>query len=282
MTAPVLTASEFAEIEQRLNIRAFAYQHRPVKKPLIRLWDKKMETAHRIEIPESWDCEEIAHDDGSAHIELVGKDNEWLRDIIVHKTRPAEDLHITIDPDPDKPHDFKNRWGGKVETIRDVQERGKPTVTTLNVISNRRHMAKFNLAASPLLPPAVQFPKMFLWGGPCASTCATAMMVNLARVYTLNAWWPLPRNILAPETWLENVSPLNWPVQVMPINTIFDQSRWCTIAARWKDAKTVLTPVMKDCGVICHAYTWLPGDPRRMSRCSARTSARSWSRRVRA
>ena len=261
MTAPVLTASEFAEIEQRLNIRAYAYQHRPVKKPLIRLWDKKMETAHRIEIPESWDCEEIAHDDGSAHIEIVGKDNEWLRDIIVHKTRPAEDLHVTIDPDPDKPHDFRNRWGGKVETIKDVQERGKPTVTTLNVISNRRHMAKFNLAASPLLPPAVQFPKMFLWGGPCASTCATAMMVNLARVYTLNAWWPLPRNILAPETWLENVSPLNWPVQVMPINTVLDQSRWCTIAARWKDAKTVLTPVMKDCGVICHAYTWLKGDP---------------------
>ena len=261
MTAPVLTASEFAEIEQRLNIRAYAYQHRPVKKPLIRLWDKKMETAHRIEIPESWDCEEIAHDDGSAHIEIVGKDNEWLRDIIVHKTRPAEDLHVTIDPDPDKPHDFRNRWGGKVETIKDVQERGKPTVTTLNVISNRRHMAKFNLAASPLLPPAVQFPKLFVWGGPCGSTSATAMMVNLARVYTLNAWWPLPRNILAPETWLENVSPLNWPVQVMPINTVLDQSRWCTIAARWKDAKTVLTPVMKDCGVICHAYTWLKGDP---------------------
>lgn len=261
MTAPVLTASEFDAIKDLLNDRAWARTHRPVKKPLIRLWNKKMQQMARIEIPESWDCEEIAHDDGAAHIEIVGKDNEWLRDLAIHKTRPAEDLHITIDPDPDKPHDFKNRWGGKVETIVDVQERGKPTVTTFNVISNRRHLAKFNLAATPLLPPAVQPIKMFMWGGPCASTCATAMMINLARVYSLNAWWPVPRNILAPETWLENLSPLNWPVQVMPINTVLDRSRWVTIAARWKDAKTVLTPAMKDAGVICHAYTWLPGDP---------------------
>lgn len=256
-----LTPAEFAEIEQHLADRRWGYLNRPIKKPLIRLYDKKMQLMARIEIPESWDCEEIAHDDGAAHIEIVGKDNAWLRDIIVRKTRPAEDLHITIDPDPDKPHDWKNRWGGKVETIKDVKEYGKPTVTTLTVIHNRRHLSKFNLAATPLLPPAVQPLKMFLWGGPCASTCAIAMMVNLARVYTLNAWWPLPRNIMAPETWLENLSPLNWPVQVMPINPLFDQSRWCTIGARWKDAKTVLTPVMKDAGVICHAYTWLPGDP---------------------
>lgn len=261
MTAPVLTQSEFADIEMQLLERSFAYQNRRPKKPLIRLLDKNMEFLARIEIPESWDCEEIAHDDGAAHIEIVGKDNEWLRDIVVHKTRPAEDLHIVIDPDPDKPHDWKNRWGGKVETIRDVQERGKPTVTTLNVISNRRHLAKFNLAATPLLPPAVQPIKMFLWGGPCATTCATAMMINLARVYSLNAFWPIPRNIFDPSTWLENVNPLNWPVQIMPVQILRDQTRWCTIGARWKDAKTILTPVMKDCGVICHAYTWLPGDP---------------------
>ena len=232
MTASVLTAAEFADIKQQLEDRRYAYLNRPIKQPLIRIWDKKMRCIANVRIPESWDCEEIAHDDGTAHVEIVGKDNDWIRDLIVYKTRPAEDLHLTIDPDPDKPHDFKNRWGGKVETINDVRERGKATVTKINAIHNRRHLAKFNLAATPLLPPAVQPIKMFLWGGPCASTCATAMMINLARVYSLNAFWPLPRNILAPETWLENVSPLNWPVQIMPINPIFDQSRWCTIDAR--------------------------------------------------
>jgi hypothetical protein len=261
VTAPVLTAAEFAEIKQQLVERRYASLNRPVKQPLIRVWDKKMQMIARVMIPETWDCEEIAHDDGTAHIELVGKDNEWIREIIVFKTKPAEDLHVTIDPDPDKPHDMKNRWNGKVETIRDVEERGKPTVTTINVIHNRRHLSKFNIAATPLLPPATQPLKMFLWAGPTASTCATAMMINLARVYSLNAFWPIPRNILAPETWLENVSPLNWPVQIMPINPLLDQSRWCTIGARWKDAKTVLTPAMKDAGVLCKAYQYLPGDP---------------------
>ncbi|TXH20719.1 MAG: hypothetical protein E6R06_21530 [Mycobacterium sp.] len=248
-------------MEHLLAERRYAYLNRRPKQPLIRLWDKNHDLIARIMIPESWDCEEKAHDDGDAHIELVGKDNDWLREIIVFKTRPAEDLHLTIDPDPDKPHDYKNRWGGKVTRIVDVEERGKPNITTLEVIHNRRHLSKFNLAATPLLPPAVQPIKMFLWGGPAASTCAIAMMVNTIRVYSLNAFWPVPRNILAPETWLENLSILNHPVQIMPINPLLDQSRWCTIGARWKDARTVLTPVMKDCGVICHAYTWLPGDP---------------------
>lgn len=241
--------------------RRFAGLSRKVPQPLIRLWDKKHQLIARITIPESWDCEEIAHDDGTSHIEIVGKDNDWLREIIVFKTKPAEDLHITIDPDPDRPHDFKNRWGGKVETIEDVEERGKATRTVLNCKSNRRHLQGIYLAATPLLPEAVQPIKMFLWGGNCVTACSTAVMINLARIYTLNAFSPIPRNIMDPSTWLENLSPLNWPVQVMPVNPIFDQSRFVTFGARWKDAKTILTPVMKDAGVICHAYTWLPGDP---------------------
>lgn len=257
----MITATEFAQAERRLAERRWTYLSRKVPQPLIRVWDKDMKLMARVTIPESWDCEEIAHDDGSAQIEIVGKDNAWLREAICFKTRPAEDLHITIDPDPLKPHDWRNRWGGKVESITDVETKGKPTVTTIKAISNRRHLSKILLAATPILPPAVQPMKMFLWGGPCVTTCATAVLVNLFRINTLNGFWPIPRNIMAPQTWLDNVSPLNWTVQVMPVNPIFDQSRWCTIGARWKDAKTVLTPVMKDAGVICHAYTWLPGDP---------------------
>lgn len=257
----MLTPAEFAGVEQQLADRRLGYLSKKVKQPLIRLWDKEMALLARVTIPESWDCEEIAYDDGTAHIEIVGKDNNWLREILCFQTRPAEDLHITIDPDPDKPHDWKNRWGGKVETIEDVEEKGSPTTTRISAVSNRIHLSHILLAATPLLPHAIQPIKMFLWGGPCVTTCATAVMINLARIYTLNGFWPIPRQLFAPQTWLDNVNPLNWPVQVMPVNPILDQSRWVTIGARWKDAKTVLTPVMQDAGVICHAYTWLPGDP---------------------
>src|SRR4051812_20836851 len=116
-----VTDTEFAQVEQLLADKRFAYLSKRVKQPLIRLWDKDMQLVARIMIPESWDCEDIAYEVGTAKIEIVGKDNDWLREIVCFQTRPAEDLHITIDPDPDKPHDYLNRWGGKVDTIEDIE-----------------------------------------------------------------------------------------------------------------------------------------------------------------
>lgn len=249
------------EVKQQLLERRWAYMNRKVKKPLIRLWDKDMQLIAELANVESWSWEELANDDGEARVTFAGKQNDWLREVVTHQTKIAEDLHITFDPDPDKPHDFKNRWGGKVLIVEDVEEMESVSYTTLHCISNRRHLRGILLGANPIFPMEIQIPKMFLWGGPCAFTCASSTWINLFRLQTLNGWWPIPRNIFAPETWLENLSPLNWPIQVMPINPIFDQSRWCTIGARWKDAHTVLQPVMKDAGVICRAYTWLPGDP---------------------
>ena len=254
---------EFARIEHRLAWRRWNYLTKRIPQPLIRLWDKNMQLIARVMIPETWDAEESAYEDGPANIEIVGKDNEWLRQIIVHDTKPAEDLHITFDWDPDKPHDWRNRWGGKVEDIIDVEEKGKATTTTLKIVHNSRHLSHIYFAATPLLPPAVQPIKIFLWGGPCVTTCATATLINLFRQYTLNGFWPLPRDLFNPQNWLENVNPLSWPVQVMPPPGlgVLDQSRWITIASRWKDARTVLTAPMKDAGVVPHVYTWLKGDP---------------------
>ncbi|AYB69364.1 minor tail protein [Mycobacterium phage Gravaillia] len=249
------------EVKQQLLERRWAYMNRKVKKPLIRLWDKEMGFIARLENLDSWSWEELATDDGEAKVTFSGQANAWIREVVTYQTRIEEDLHVTIDPDPDKPHDWRNRWGGKVLIVEDDEVSGEAPVTTLHCISNRRHLRGILLGANPVFPMEVQIPKMFLWAGPTAFTCAAATFINLFRLQTLNGFYPVPRNIFAPETWLQNVSPLNWPIQVMPINPVLDQSRWCTIGARWKDAQTVLSPVMKDAGVICRAYTWIPGDP---------------------
>lgn len=249
------------EVKQQLLERRWAYMNRKVKKPLIRLWDKEMQFIARLENVDSWSWEELATDDGEAKVRFSGKANEWIREVVTYQTRIEEDLHVTIDPDPDKPHDWRNRWGGKVLIVEDDEVAGEAAVTTLHCISNRRHLRGILLGANPVFPMEAQIPKMFLWAGPTAFTCAATTFINLFRLQTLNGFYPVPRNIFAPETWLQNISPLNWPIQVMPINPVLDQSRWCTIGARWKDAQTILSPVMKDAGVICRAYTWLPGDP---------------------
>lgn len=249
------------EVKQQLLERRWAYMNRKVKKPLIRLWDKEFRFIARLENVDSWSWEELATDDGEAKVQFSGKANEWIREVVTYQTRIEEDLHVTIDPDPEKPHDWRNRWGGKVLIVEDDEVAGEAAVTTLHCISNRRHLRGILLGANPVFPMEAQIPKMFLWAGPTAFTCAATTFINLFRLQTLNGFFPIPRNIFAPETWLQNVSPLNWPIQVMPINPVLDQSRWCTIGARWKDAQTILSPVMKDAGVICRAYTWLPGDP---------------------
>ncbi|MCG5431244.1 hypothetical protein LV457_02930 [Mycobacterium sp. MYCO198283] len=249
------------ELRMHLLERRFAYMNRRTKAPLIRLWDKEFNFIARVENLDKWDWEELAQDDGEAHITFSGRDMDWLREVLTYQIDDDEDIHVTIDPDPDKPHDWRMRWGGKVVTIEGEDTAGAASVTTLNCISNRRHLKGIYLAANPIFPMEVQLPKMFLWGGPTVSTCAISTFINCFRLFTLNGFYPIPRNLFAPETWLQNLSPLNWPVQVMPVNPILDQSRWCTIGARWKDAHTVLSPVMQDAGVICRAYTWLPGDP---------------------
>lgn len=262
---PRTVAGEFtSELRLHLLERRWAYQNRRVKKPLVRLWDKELRFIARLENLDKWDWEELATDDGEAHVTFSGKANDWIRDIVTYQIGDDEDIHLTIDPDPDKPHDFWNRWGGKVLTIVDEDAPGEAAVTTLNCISNRRHLRGIYLAANPVFPMEVQLPRMFLWGGPTVTTCAASTWFNCLRLFTLNGFSigsMVPRNVFAPETLLQNLSPLSWPVQVMPVNPLLDQSRWCTIGSRWKDAHTVLSPVMKDAGVICRAYTWLEGDP---------------------
>ncbi len=262
---PKTLAGEFtSELRAHLLERRWAYMNRRVKKPLVRLWDKEFRFIARMENLDKWDWEELATDDGEAHVTFSGKTNDWIRDIVTYQIGDDEDIHLTIDPDPDKPHDWRTRWGGKVLTIVDDDTPGEPSVTTLNCISNRRHLRGIYLAANPISPMEIQLPRMFLWGGPTVTTCAMSTWINCLRLFTFNglsAGSLVPRNIFAPETLLQNLSPLNWPVQVMPVRPLLDQSRWCTVGSRWKDAHTVLSPVMRDGGVICRAYTWLPGDP---------------------
>jgi hypothetical protein len=263
LSTATLAGQATSDVRMYLLEQRFGYMNRRTKKPLIRLWDKEYNFICRLENLEKWDWEELALDDGTAHVTIGGPSNDWIRDIVTRQIGIEEDIHLTVDPDPDKPTDYLNRWGGKVLTITDTEEAGKPSELELACISNRRHLKGIYLAACPIEPPEVQDPKMWLFGGPTVSTCAYSVMLNLVRLYALEGFSILQvlSDIFNPQTLLQNLDPLSWPVQVMPVNTLIDQSRWCTIGSRWKDAHTVLAPVMKDAGVICRAYTWLPGDP---------------------
>lgn len=250
------------ELRQELLQRRNAYLKRPPTRPRIQLCDKNLIPIARIENYEEATWEELAVPGsvGTAQVDITGTHMEWLRDIVLRQTKPEESLYLVIDPDENKPHDWRNRWGGFIDTITHVDEEGQPSKTVLQATSFADHLSYISVAANPVFPMEAQLPKQFMWGGSTASTCAFTTFLNLFRLFALNAWYLIPRDLMNPQRWID-LNILDWPIQVMPISPILDQTRWCTLSSRWKDAKTVFTPLMKDAGVICRAYTWMPGDP---------------------
>ncbi|QIN93607.1 minor tail protein [Gordonia phage DumpsterDude] len=252
-----VTAATVASLEAR----RYAYLQRPPTEPLIRIWDKDFRVLARIDDPERAEWEELDDKVGGAEAVIVGDEYAWLRKLVTHDIPYDQNLMITVDPDRTKPHDWKSRWGGWIDDIEDVVEQGQPTRTTLKCTSFRDHPNFISIAANPISPMQVQAPKIFLNGGPTAFTCCSTAFINLFRIYTLNGFSPIPRNLFSPKTWLENLHILNWPVQVMPMNPLLDQTRWGTLSSRWGNLETAQAPLMKDAGVTNRAYTWLPGDP---------------------
>ncbi len=251
------TDATFSSLEQRRH----AYTQRTTQDALIRLWDKDFRLLARVEDEESSEWEELDDKVGGAKVSIVGKEFAWLRKLVTRDVPYDQNIMITIDPDRTKPNDWRNRWGGWVDDIEDVVEQGEPDRTTLVCTSFRDHPNFISVAANPISPPQVQAPKIFLNGGGTAWTCCSTAFINLFRIYTLNGFSPIPRNLFNPSTYLDNAHILNWPVQVMPMNPILDQTRGCVLSSRWKDLETAQAPLLKDAGVTCRAYTWLQGDP---------------------
>lgn len=253
--------SDVLEVGPALESARHAFINRPPQYELIRVWDRNFDLLAQISDPEAATWEELDDKVGGAEITIVGKRFDWLRRLLTQQIPFDQNIMITIDPDRDNPHDYENRWGGWIDDLDDTEEAGQPDRLVLKCTSFRDHPNFISVASNPLMPPQAQIPKLFMNGGGTAYTCASTAFFNLFRIYTLNGFWPIPRNLWSPKTWLENLHMLNWPVQVMPVNPLLDQTRWCTLSSRWKSLEEVQAPLLKDAGVTCRAYTWLPGDP---------------------
>jgi len=230
-------------------------------RPLVRLWDKNMHYIGTIAAEVSVDAEELLHDTGQADVVLRGDD--WIVEFLRADIRKDEDLHITIDPFPNR-RNWRWRWGGKVVNVRVKRDENGTRTVTFECAHNREHWKHLYFGATPFMDPSVQPIKAWLLPGNVRTIVATTAFINLARNY-----WPglaLPANALNPFAWVGeasnvfNLNPLNWPVQVQFVNPLFDQSRFSVIMSRWSDAHSVTHAILKDSGCHLRAYTWLPED----------------------
>lgn len=230
-------------------------------KPLIRLWDNRMRFIGTVASEQSVQAEELLHDTGAADIVLRGDD--WLVDLMRRDVRKDEDLHITIDPYPNR-RSWRWRWGGKVTNVRVKRDENGLRTVTLECSHNREHWKHLLAGATPFCDPSVQPLKAWLLPGNTRTIVATTAFINLARnFYPLLA---LPANTLNPFAWvgeasnLANFNPMNWPLQVQFVNPLRDQSRFSVIMSRWSDMHSISEALLRDAGCNVRAYTWLPED----------------------
>ncbi|ARQ95461.1 minor tail protein [Mycobacterium phage Shandong1] len=231
------------------------------ERPLIRLWDNRMQYIGTVAAEKSVNAEELLHETGQGDIVLRGDD--WLVQFMRTDVRREEDLHITIDPYPNR-RSWRWRWHAKFTNVRVARaETGERTVT-LECAHNREHWKKLLFGATPFSAPEVQPMRAWLMPGNTRTIVTTTGFINLARNY-----WPalaLPANMMNPGAWIGeagnplNLNPLNWPVQMQFCNPAFDRSRTSVLMARWQNAHDVCDALLKYAGCHVRAYCWLTED----------------------
>lgn len=229
-------------------------------RPLIRLWDNRMRYIGTIANEQSVSVETMLHDTGSGEIVINGTD--WLVPFLRTDVRVEEDLHITIDPYPNR-RNWRWRYGAKVTNVRVKRGQDGLHTVTLECAENREHWKHLLFGATPFMPPEVQPLKAWLMPANTRTGIYITGFINFARMF-----FPplaLVDNALNPGSWvgganLSNLNPLNWPIQMQFVNPLFDQSRTSVLLSRWSDAHSVTLPILKDSGCNIRAYTWLTED----------------------
>lgn len=229
------------------------------QRPLLRLWDKRFHYLGTVASERSAEYERLIDDSGVGTISLRWSD--WLARLCAYDTRVQEDLHLTIDNNPNN-RSWRTRLGYRVTAVRAVKHEDGTRSIEIDFISLREHAKHILLGATPFSAPEFQPLKSWIWFQNLRSNLAFTTFINLARNF-----WPilsLPTSLFDPAHWLTtrvgNLSPLHWPIQVQFVNPIFDQSRMLPLAARWQDLHTISEPLMDDAGVALVDYIWLTED----------------------
>ena len=251
--------STFTYMTNKANLKRLSAMQRP----MVRVADKNLQIMGELQGEVSCDTEELMSDTGAVSIEVSM--SNWLINWMTNEVTIDEDIHLLVDPIPTAP-DWRTRWGGKVHQINLSYNDNGTQTAIITALAHREHAKHLLIADMPVLPPEVQLPRMWVLPGPVRTILFATFFINLARLFLpgLNTI----TNIFNPASWinplnlsgLENINPLNWPIQVAFVNPILDQSRWTAIGASWTDWHTATGDLLKDCGVILRAYTWLTTD----------------------
>lgn len=232
------------------------------QRPLMRLADKNLNILGEIVGELSCDTEELMSDTGQARV-IISADN-YLVDYMVNTIQVYEDVHLLIDPIPTQ-RSWRTRWGGKVHQINVKRNEDGTSTVEIIALSMREHAKKLLIASTPWFAPEVQPLRIWVLPGPIRTILFATFWINLMRLFTpgistiTNAFNPLSwiNPAMLDQSIVADFDPLAYPIQCAFVNPIIDQSRWTVIGATWTDWHSSTVDMLKDCGVVMRAYTYL-------------------------
>ncbi|MFT4202200.1 hypothetical protein [Gordonia sp. (in: high G+C Gram-positive bacteria)] len=230
---------------------------RRAKAPRIRLWDGNYKYRGQTgggELDFSFPFE--LNDTGKGDLRLpISNDDKrgtylahWI--MAEHK-RGTKGVYVTVDKDG-------ARWSGRIdEAVIERDPKGDSVLVTFD--SDYDQLKNVHCAPNPFLPlNVVQFPKIFMLGGPTIHTLKLALFLNLLRLRVTN--FTLPSDPLNPAAWV-GLDFSDWPIVVKPGSILDDNSMWTIISSKMGSWHDMAAAALDDAELYVECRRWLTGDP---------------------
>ena len=229
---------------------------RKALRPWVRLWDGEWnyrgQCTSELSAEFQWKLNAAGKGTLTLPIDLDDERGTYLAFwAIEEEERDTRNVHVTVDKDG-------ARWGGRM-TKATLNEDPKGDTVVIEFDHDHRELEYIHVVPNPFLPVGVvQWPKVFMLGGPARHCLKTALFLNLLRLHTTA--FELPPDPLDLDSWA-GLSFAAWKIVVKPHLLVSDSSPWTIVSSRMKSFHDMSAPILEDAELMVECRRWLTGDP---------------------
>lgn len=226
--------------------------------PLLRLWDGDYKLHHVVQNEDEATFDDPDNDTGPGRLVLDFDTPaaQWIHDMRGRMERGEKrNVHLSVDY-------CGGRWSGRMADAEvETDERGySKLIVTFR--SDYEELKWYRLWSNPVLPAAIQAPRVFMLGGPAIWVLKTALFLNVLREQT--SLWSIPDDPMKLANWTSGLDMSNWTVAIKPTSFLDDLNAgtiWALLFSRWKDWHSASQMILEDAELSVQWRRWFTGDP---------------------
>lgn len=247
----VKTAEEFDTIHKACMADRTQREMARYSPPLIRLYDAQWRLHGTVRDCFAFETQQLVNQVAPATLTLRPTDPlaQWIMD---RMDSPIErTVHLVSE---------KNgiRWSGKIKSY-EIITGDRHNRVVFHALDDMEQLKFIHCWANPFLGASLQVPKYWTLFGPAIYMLKLTLFCNLFRIS--GNLWNIPDNPLNPASWVEGLTPWEWPNLVMPASLAGDGSPWVVISTRFENFFDLATQICNEHGLVITYRRWLTGDP---------------------